>query len=131
MFDPKTRILILDDMLTMRKIVKKTLKELGFEDVQEAADGNLGWEILEKSNPPIQLVISDWNMPNCTGLELLKRVRMNKNTKGLPFLLLTAESETAQVIEAVKAGVSGYVIKPFTSENLKTKLDEAYKKKAA
>lgn len=115
-------------MMTMRKIVTKNLKELGFSDIQEAADGNIGWEVLTKSVPPIQLVISDWNMPNFSGLELLKKVRADANYGKVPFLLLTAEAEAHQVKEAVMAGVTNYIIKPFTADILKLKLEQAYKK---
>lgn len=130
MFDPKTRILILDDMMTMRKVVGKTLKDLGFTDVQEGADGKIGWDVLMASQPPIQLVISDWNMPNCTGLELLKKVRGDERYAKLPFILLTAEAEAHQVKEALIQGVTNYVIKPFTGEILRQKLEQAYKKVA-
>jgi two-component system chemotaxis response regulator CheY len=128
MFDLKTRILILDDMMTMRKIVQKNLKELGFTDIQEAADGNLGWAILESTNPPIQLIISDWNMPNCSGLELIKKVRASEKYAKTPFVMLTAEAEAAQVKEAVMAGVTNYIIKPFTAETLQQKLEQTHKK---
>lgn len=130
MFDPKTRILILDDMMTMRKVVGKTLKDLGFTDVQEGADGKIGWDLLSAAQPPIQLVISDWNMPNCTGLELLKKVRGDERFAKLPFILLTAEAEAHQVKEALIQGVTNYVIKPFTGEILRQKLEQAYKKVA-
>lgn len=130
MFPANTRILVLDDMMTMRKIVIKNLKDLGFTDIQDAADGNLGWEILNQSSPPIQLIISDWNMPNCTGLELLKKVRADERMKSVPFVLLTAEAETHQVMEAVKAGVSNYILKPFTPEHIKEKIEQTYKKTA-
>lgn len=128
MFPLNTRILILDDMLTMRKIVMKTLKEIGFTDIQEAEDGKKGWEKLKAANPPIQLVVSDWNMPNCTGLELLKAVRSDSDMGKLPFVLLTAEAEAHQVKEAMNAGVTNYIIKPFTADTLKQKLEQAYKK---
>lgn len=131
MFDPKTRILIADDMMTMRKIVVKALKDMGFSDIQEAADGQIAWDLLQKSSPDIQLVISDWNMPNCTGLDFLKKVRVDAKYKKLPFILLTAEAEKHQVIEALKAGVSNYVIKPFTPEGLKQKIEEVHKKISA
>lgn len=131
MFDPKTRILIADDMMTMRKIVVKTLKDLGFEDVQDAADGVIAFDKLKASNPPVQLIISDWNMPNCTGLEFLKKVRADAQYSKLPFIMLTAETEKHQVMEALKAGVTHYCIKPFTPEILKTKLVEAHKKVSA
>lgn len=130
MYDNNTRILILDDMMTMRKVVAKTLKDLGFSDIQEAADGKIGWDVLNASNPPIQLVISDWNMPNCTGLELLKKVRTDERFAKLPFILLTAEAEAHQVKEALVQGVTNYVIKPFTAEILRQKLEQAHKKAA-
>lgn len=130
MFPPNTRILVLDDMMTMRKVVAKALKELGFTDIQDGADGNIGWEILNSSNPPIQLVISDWNMPNCTGLDLLKKVRADQRFAKIPFVLLTAEAETHQVMAAMQAGVTNYIIKPFTPDTIKEKLTQAYKKVA-
>lgn len=128
MFDPKTRIMVLDDMMTMRKIVSKTLRDLGFTDLTEGADGALGWGILEQANPPIQLIISDWNMPNCSGLELLKKVRADQRFAKIPFVMLTAEAEAHQVKEALVAGVTNYVIKPFTPEMLKEKLELTHKK---
>lgn len=131
MFAPSTRVLIVDDMMTMRKIVSKTLRDLGLSDIQEAADGNLAWDILCKSEPGIQLVISDWNMPNCTGLELLKRVKADPKYAKLPFVLLTAEAEAAQITEALKNGVSNYIIKPFTAEIVRQKLELVSKKVAA
>jgi len=128
MFDPKTRILVVDDMGTMRKLVIKILKELGFTDFTEAADGALAWEALTNAPAPIGLIISDWNMPNCTGLDLLKRVRADAKYKKLPFVLVTAEAESHQVAEAVKSGVDQYVIKPFTQDSVKTKLEMVHKK---
>ena len=128
MFDKATRVMVVDDMLTMRKIVSKTLKELGFTDLTEAADGQKAWEAVQAANPPIGLIVSDWNMPNCTGLDLLKRIRADGRFKHTPFVLLTAESESHQVMEAVKAGVDNYIVKPFTAETLKTKLEEAHKR---
>ena len=128
MFDPKTRILIADDMMTMRKIVIKNLKDLGFTDIIDAADGALAWEQLQKASPPIQLIISDWNMPNCTGLDFLKKVRGDAATNKIPFVMLTAEAEKHQVVEALKAGVTNYCIKPFTPEIFKQKLEETFKK---
>ncbi|MCE3012212.1 MAG: response regulator [Proteobacteria bacterium] len=130
MFAPTTRVLIVDDMSTMRKIVGKTCKELGFSDLTEAADGTLAWEALQSAPAPIGLIISDWNMPNCTGIDLLKRVRADSRFKGVPFILVTAEAEQHQVVEAVKAGVDQYVVKPFTKDDLKTKLEAVYKKYA-
>lgn len=128
MFDPSTRILVVDDMMTMRKLVSKVCRDIGFTNITEAADGALGWEAVNSANPPIGLVISDWNMPNCTGLDLLKRIRSDSRHKALPFVMVTAESEKHQLIEAMKAGVSSYVIKPFTADGLKERLEEVHKK---
>jgi two-component system, chemotaxis family, chemotaxis protein CheY len=128
MFAPSTRILVVDDMMTMRKLVIKACKTMGFSSFEEAADGRLGWEKLNQTDPPIELVICDWNMPNATGLDLLRRIRSDSRFKTLPFILVTAEADRAQVIEAVQAGVSNYVVKPFTPDQLKEKLESAYKK---
>jgi two-component system chemotaxis response regulator CheY len=128
MFDPKTRVLIIDDMMTMRKIVGKVCRELGFTDITEASDGALGWQAISSAERPFGIVISDWNMPNCTGLDLLKRVRGDKRFAHLPFLLVTAESEKHQIVEALKSGVSSYIVKPFNPETLKEKLQEAHQK---
>lgn len=126
MFDPKTKVLVVDDMLTMRKIVKKILMELGFSDISEAQDGQEAWEKTKTGN--FGLIVSDWNMPNCTGLEFLKRVRADQNLKGTPFILVTAEAEGHQVAEAIKSGVDQYVVKPFSKDSLKLKLESAHKK---
>jgi two-component system chemotaxis response regulator CheY len=128
MFDLKTRILVVDDMLTMRKLVSKVCKEIGFTDITEAADGALAWQAISTASPSFGLVISDWNMPNCTGIDLLKRVRGDGKTAKLPFVLVTAEAEQHQIVEAVKAGVSNYVIKPFTTDSLKLKLEQVHAK---
>jgi two-component system chemotaxis response regulator CheY len=131
MFDPKTRILVVDDMLTMRKIVIKVCKEVGFTDIIEAAEGALAWTALEGSTPQVGLVISDWNMPNMSGLDFLRKVRSDARFAKLPFLLVTAEAEQHQVVEAIKAGVSNYVVKPFTADQLKDKIDAVHKKISA
>ena len=131
MFDVKTRVLVVDDMLTMRKIVSKACREIGFTDITEAADGAFGWQAITDAKAPIGLIISDWNMPNCTGLELLKRIRGDKRFVHLPFVLVTAEAEQQQVVEALKAGVDGYVVKPFTPQNLKTKLEAVHAKRTS
>lgn len=129
MFDKSTKILIVDDMMTMRKIVQKSLKELGFTNFVEAADGQKGWEVL-LADTTIGLVVSDWNMPNCTGVDLLRRLRSDGTRKSTPFVLLTAESEGHQVAEAVKAGVDNYIVKPFTTEILQKKLEDTFKRVA-
>lgn len=131
MFDPKTRILIVDDMLTMRKLVAKVCKEIGFTDLTEASNGIEAWEKIGAEGLPFGLIISDWNMPNCTGLDLLKRVRADKRFATLPFIMVTAEAEQHQIMEAVKAGVSNYVIKPFSAQSLREKLEVTHKKLSA
>jgi two-component system chemotaxis response regulator CheY len=128
MFDPTTRILVVDDMGTMRKLVMRVCKEVGFTDLIEAADGVLAWNQLITSNPPVGLVISDWNMPNCTGLELLKKLRGDPKYKQIPFMLVTAEAEQHQIIQALTAGVNGYIVKPFTAATLKEKLESVHQK---
>ncbi len=128
MFDPKTRILVVDDMLTMRKIITKVLKELGFVDITEASDGLDAWEKVKNAESPFGLIISDWNMPKMTGLEFLKLVRAELSLAKTPFLLVTAEAEMTQVAEAVKSGVDQYVVKPFSQDALKSKLEITYKK---
>lgn len=131
MFDKSMRILVVDDMTTMRKIVMKNLMDLGFTNLMEAADGVKGWEIFSTANPPVGLVLSDWNMPNCTGIDLLKRVRADQKFNKTPFILITAEAEQHQVAEAVKAGVDNYLVKPFTKEQIVSKLEAVYKKYSA
>ncbi len=128
MYDAAIKVLVVDDMLTMRKIVSKACKDIGLTNLVEAADGQKAWEVINNPEHTVGLIISDWNMPNCTGIELLKRVRGDSRFKALPFVLLTAESEGVQVAEAVKAGVDNYIIKPFTAEILKKKLEEAHVK---
>ncbi len=131
MFDPATKVLVIDDMLTMRKIVVKACKDIGFSDIVEAPDGQKAWDVLQAASPLVGLVISDWNMPNCTGLDLLKKVRADARLKKTPFILLTAESEGHQVAEAVKSGVDNYIVKPFTPDLLQRKLEETFKKTSA
>lgn len=131
MFKTTTRFLIVDDFSTMRKVIKKALFDLGYENVIEAADGVKAYELLEKysmTSEPVEIVMSDWNMPNMMGIELLKKCRVEDRYKNLPFMLITAESEQSQIIEAVKAGVSDYVIKPFSPSTLKGKLETVFKK---
>ncbi|MBF0210867.1 MAG: response regulator [Desulfamplus sp.] len=119
------RVLIVDDFATMRRILKNILKQIGFKNLLEADDGTTAMEVLEKND--IELVISDWNMPKMTGLELLKWVRGNKKYAKTPFLMVTAEAQKQNVIEAVQAGVSNYVVKPFTAEAISEKLKKILK----
>jgi two-component system chemotaxis response regulator CheY len=131
MFKPEIKILVIDDMKTMRKIVQKALTDIGFKTFVEAADGVEGWTQITSAQPKFDLIISDWNMPNCSGLDLLKRLRADGTHKSTPFLLLTAESEASQVMEAIKAGVDDYLVKPFSADSLKGKLENISKKRAA
>lgn len=101
---------------------------MGFSNIVEAADGQIAWNLLNDTEQNIQLVVSDWNMPNCTGLDLLKRVRADSRFKSMPFILLTAETEESQVKEAIMAGVDNYITKPFSADTLKAKLEAVYKK---
>jgi two-component system, chemotaxis family, chemotaxis protein CheY len=118
--DRNIRILIVDDFATMRKVIRNILKQLGYENIVEAEDGVLGLRVLKSQK--IDLVISDWNMPNMTGLELLKEVRADGDIGRTPFLMVTAEALQENVVAAVKAGVNNYIVKPFTAESLNEKI---------
>ena len=123
------KILIVDDFATMRKVIRNLLKQGGFENVAEAEDGAAALKVLKSQ--PVDFVISDWNMPNMSGLELLKAVRADEELKGLPFLMVTAEALKDNVVAAVKAGVSNYIVKPFTAEVLNEKIEKIVKSLAA
>ncbi|HTW37427.1 MAG TPA: chemotaxis response regulator CheY [Steroidobacteraceae bacterium] len=116
------KFLVVDDFSTMRRIIKNLLHDLGYQNVVEADDGSTALPILQQGD--IDCLITDWNMPGMHGLELLKAVRSDAKLAKLPVLMLTAESKREQILEAAQAGVSGYVIKPFTAEILKEKLDK-------
>ncbi|OAQ21303.1 chemotaxis response regulator CheY [Thermosulfurimonas dismutans] len=118
------KILVVDDFATMRKIIKNILGQLGFKNIIEADDGTTAWEILQKE--PVDLIISDWNMPKMSGLELLKKVRGDDKLKDTPFLMVTAEAQKENIIEAAKYRVSQYIVKPFTPETLKEKLEKIF-----
>ncbi len=118
------KILVVDDFATMRKMLKNMLKELGYTEIAEAEDGNKALETLKKEK--VDLVISDWNMPNMDGLSLLKAIRSDPELKDIAVLMVTAEAKKENVIEAVKAGVNNYVVKPFTKEVLKEKIDRIF-----
>lgn len=120
------RILIVDDFSTMRKIIRNILKQLGFTDIQEADDGTTGWEVLSQGG--IDFVVSDWNMPKMTGIELLRKVRSSDEFGDLPFLMVTAEAQQNNILEAVQAKVSNYIVKPFTPETLGAKIDKIFGK---
>lgn len=130
MFPTETRILIVDDMTMMRKLVKAQLKDLGFSQFFEAEDGAKALVIMEeqaKLKTPVQLVLSDWNMPVLTGIQLLAKVRANPELKAVPFILVTAEGEVSQVTEAIKLGVSSFIRKPFSPDGLKEKIAAVWK----
>jgi two-component system, chemotaxis family, chemotaxis protein CheY len=118
--DKQIKILVVDDFATMRKVIRNLLKQVGYENIVEAEDGAIALKILKSQK--IDLVVSDWNMPNMTGLELLKAVRSDEDLKSTPFLMVTAEALQDNVIAAVKAGVSNYIVKPFTAETLNDKI---------
>lgn len=128
-FDPKMKILIVDDMNTMRKIIKGMLTKLGCVNLSEADDGIPAWEAIQAAQiegKPFDFIISDWNMPGMTGIDLLKNVRSKPEMKTTPFLMVTAEAEQANIVVAVKAGVTNYIIKPFSPDILKAKLDKVF-----
>jgi two-component system chemotaxis response regulator CheY len=116
------KILVVDDFATMRKIIKNILLQLGFKDILEADDGTTALELLKKQK--VDLIISDWNMPKMPGIELLKAIRSNEELKDIKFIMVTAEAQKENVIEAIKYGVNQYVVKPFTPETLKEKLEK-------
>jgi two-component system chemotaxis response regulator CheY len=119
-----TRFLVVDDFSTMRRIVRNLLKELGFLNVQEAEDGVEAMAKLRVDE--FDFVVSDWNMPNMTGIELLRAIRADDKLKHLPVLMVTAEAKKENIIEAAKAGASGYVVKPFTAATLDEKLKKIF-----
>lgn len=119
-----TKFLVVDDFSTMRRIVRNLLKELGFVNVQEAEDGVQALSKLRSE--PFDFVVSDWNMPNMTGIELLRSIRGDAKLKHLPVLMVTAEAKRENIIEAAQAGASGYVVKPFTAATLDEKLKKIF-----
>ena len=120
--DLSINVLIVDDFATMRRILKNILKQIGFTNFIEADDGTTALEVLKKQ--AVGLIISDWNMPKMTGLELLKEIRASDDLKGIPFLMVTAEAQKKKVIDAVQAGVSNYIVKPFTAEQVSERLEK-------
>jgi two-component system chemotaxis response regulator CheY len=120
--DKNIKILIVDDFATMRKVIRNLLKQVGYENIVEAEDGAIALRTLKAQK--VDFVISDWNMPNMSGLELLKAVRADSELTKTPFLMVTAEALQDNVIAAVKAGVSNYIVKPFTAEVLNSKIEK-------
>lgn len=117
-------ILIVDDYKTMLRIVRGLLNQLGFNNIDEATDGAMAWEMVQKKQ--YGLIVSDWNMEPMSGFEFLKLVRTNEATKQLPFVMVTAESKTENIIAAKQAGVSNYIVKPFNGQTLKQKLEAIF-----
>lgn len=124
MSKPNLRFLVVDDFSTMRRIVRNLLKELGFTNVEEAEDGVEALQKLRAAS--FDFVISDWNMPNMTGIELLRQVRADASLRTLPLLMITAEAKKENIIEAAQAGASGYIVKPFTAATLDEKLNKIF-----
>ena len=128
-FDPKQKILVVDDMGTMRKIIKNMLTKMGCDNLTEAEDGAPAWQMLQdahEAGQPFDFVVSDWNMPQLSGLDLLKNIREDERFATLPFLMITAEAEQSNVVIAVKAGVSNFIVKPFSIATLKEKIDKIF-----
>jgi len=122
--DRNMKVLVVDDFATMRRIVKNILTQLGFKHIVEADDGTSALKVLEQEQ--IDLIISDWNMPKMTGLELLKKVRSEAAWSTIPFVMVTAEAQQDNIILAVKAKVSQYIVKPFTADTLGEKIDKVF-----
>lgn len=125
-YNKNMRTLIVDDFATMRRIIKNILRQIGFTNIVEADDGTTAWDVLNKDN--IEFIISDWNMPQMSGIELLRKVRGSEEFADLPFLMVTAEAQQENIIEAVQAKVSNYIVKPFTPDTLGQKIDKIFDK---
>ncbi|HEV7800247.1 MAG TPA: chemotaxis response regulator CheY [Burkholderiales bacterium] len=125
MSDSSLRFLVVDDFSTMRRIVRNLLKELGYTNAEEAEDGVIALNRLKTEK--FDFVVSDWNMPNMTGIELLKSIRAEPSLKSLPVLMITAEARKENIIEAAHAGANGYIVKPFTAATLDEKLTKIFK----
>lgn len=125
--DKNLKFLVVDDFSTMRRIIRNLLKELEFTNVDEAEDGLVGLNKLRSGD--FQFVVSDWNMPNMTGIEMLKAIRADAALAHLPVLMVTAEAKKENIIEAAQAGADGYVVKPFTAAVLEEKLNKVFQKR--
>lgn len=124
--DKNMKILIVDDFSTMRRIIKNLLRDLGFTNTVEADDGLTAIPILNSGS--IDFLVTDWNMPGMTGIDLLRHVRADEKLRSLPVLMVTAEAKREQIIEAAQAGVNGYVVKPFTALALKEKIEKIFER---
>ena len=123
-YDTNMRVLIVDDFSTMRRIVRNILRQIGFNNVVEADDGTTAWDVLNREK--IDVSVSDWNMPQMTGIDLLRKVRSSEQFADIPFLMVTAEAQQENIIEAVQAKVSNYIVKPFTADTMKQKIDKIF-----
>ncbi|MHB0888801.1 chemotaxis response regulator CheY [Acidithiobacillus sp.] len=124
--DKNIHILVVDDFSTMRRIVRNLLREIGFANFDEAEDGVQALQKLR--NRPFDFVVTDWNMPNMQGIDLLRAIRADPQLKHIPILMVTAEAKRENILEAAQAGVNGYIVKPFTAETLREKLDAIFKR---
>ncbi len=124
--DKNMKILIVDDFSTMRRIIKNLLRDLGFTNTQEADDGQTALPMLK--NGDFDFLVTDWNMPGMTGIELLRHVRADERLSALPVLMVTAEAKREQIVEAAQSGVNGYVVKPFTAQALKEKIEKIFER---
>jgi two-component system chemotaxis response regulator CheY len=127
--NPNMKTIVIDDMMTMRKIITKMLKQIGFTNVQEADDGATAWPMIQQaqeSGEPFEFIVSDWNMPKMSGLDLLIKIRATEGIKDTPFLMVTAEAEQSNVVKVVQAGVSNFVVKPFKPDTLKEKIAKIF-----
>ncbi|MEC7278232.1 MAG: response regulator [Bdellovibrionota bacterium] len=127
--NPNMKTIVIDDMMTMRKIITKMLKQIGFTNIQEADDGATAWPMIQQaqeSGEPFEFIVSDWNMPKMSGLDLLIKIRATEGIKDTPFLMVTAEAEQSNVVKVVQAGVSNFVVKPFKPDTLKEKIAKIF-----
>ena len=122
--DLDTRVLVVDDFATMRRIMKNILRQIGFQTIGEAENGKAA--LKELRTQKFGLIICDWNMPEMSGLELLTQIRSDNELKDIPFVMVTAQADKDDVLEAVKAGVSSYIVKPFTAETISEKLEKVF-----
>jgi two-component system chemotaxis response regulator CheY len=120
------KILVVDDFSTMRRIIKNLLRDLGFTNISEADDGQTALPMLQ--NGDFDFLVTDWNMPGMTGIDLLKAVRADAKLQTMPVLMVTAEAQKDQIVDAAQAGVNGYVVKPFTAETLKEKIEKIFER---
>jgi two-component system chemotaxis response regulator CheY len=122
--DLNMKVLVVDDFATMRRILRNILKQIGFKNIIEADDGKSALKDLKKEK--VDLILCDWNMPEMSGIELLKNVKSDDELKGIPFVMVTAEAQKDNIVDAVKAGVSNYIVKPFTAETITEKLNKVF-----